>query len=116
MLISNVGMRSALRPSVRSYRHFAGFLAYDMVYTEKSSDDIFFDDFGSGAFDVSEITDLAGADRDVMVASAYAHVLAERSNDQDYRSIAKKNDLIPAEYYPAHLKACAFESADVSDY
>ncbi len=30
----------ALRPFVQSYRHFTGILAYSMVFTDKSNDDI----------------------------------------------------------------------------
>jgi len=38
MLIPNMGMRNAARPSVQSYSHFTGFLAYGMVYGNKSSE------------------------------------------------------------------------------
>ena len=51
-----------------------------------------------------------------MVASHFAHTLAERSANDDYRSIAKRNENEPVEYFGAHLKAQAFESAVVSDY
>jgi len=40
MLIPNMGMRNAARPSVQSYSHFIGFLAYGMVYSNKSNKDI----------------------------------------------------------------------------
>ena len=40
MLIPNMGMRSALRPSVQSYRHFTGIFAYGMAYTKKPNDGI----------------------------------------------------------------------------
>ena len=40
MLIPNMGMRSALRPSVQGFRHFAGDFAYGMAHTEKSNDGI----------------------------------------------------------------------------
>jgi hypothetical protein len=36
---------TALRPSVQSYRHFTGILAYGMVFTIKSNDDISACDF-----------------------------------------------------------------------
>jgi len=45
MAIPNTGMRNALRPSIQSYRHFTGFLAYGMVYSNKSNEHILIWDF-----------------------------------------------------------------------
>lgn len=81
-----------------------------------SSDGILIDDFGTGIFDVQDIIDVSGPDRDVMVAAHYAHVLAERSAVQDYKSITKRRNPEPEEYGPSHLAAQRFESSVVSEY
>jgi hypothetical protein len=40
MLIPNMGMKSALKPSVLGSRHLAGVFAYGMAHTKKSNDGV----------------------------------------------------------------------------
>jgi hypothetical protein len=40
LVIKNPKRITALRPSVQSYRHFTGILAYSMVFTNKSNENI----------------------------------------------------------------------------
>jgi RHS repeat-associated protein len=81
-----------------------------------TSEGIFVDDYSTAAFDVSDITGITGEDRDLMVASHFAHVLQERSEAENYSEDVKTGVIEPPGYRAAHLKADIFESAVVSEY
>jgi RHS repeat-associated protein len=88
------------------------------------SDNILFDNFHTGVFDVSDLRDLDGnPDKDIIVASTFAHVIKERSYSGNYKELIKKGKAknfrsleIDNAYNNGHLAANIFESAVVSDY
>lgn len=82
------------------------------------------DDFATGLFDVQDIKDISGEDRDVQVAANFAHVLSERSAMKNYKSIIGKGknenrwntSITEDALFPAHLRANVFESSVVENY
>jgi len=89
-----------------------------------TSDDVFYENFHTGIFDVTDLRDIDGnQDQDVLLASSFAHVLSERAYLGDYnKRIGEggnenfRNDELDIDYYKSHLAANVFESKVVSDY
>jgi len=88
------------------------------------SEDVFFDDFATAVFDVSDLRDLEkNPDKDVLLASTFAHVLKERSYSGNYKTLIGngkfenkfKRNVQDAEGN-GHLAAQIFESSVVGDY
>ncbi len=83
--------------------------------TKETSDAVFIDEFGTGAFDLQDILDISGPDRDAIVSANIAHVLYERSI-VDYQKIIKRKAPEPEEYGPAHLAANQFQAKVLSEF
>ncbi|WP_222840111.1 RHS repeat-associated core domain-containing protein [Flavihumibacter stibioxidans] len=110
---------------MKGHKVFFDLISKETKNSKLNSDDVFFDDYHTGVFDVSDLRDLNGnPDKDVLAASTFAHVLKERSYSKDYKGIIGKrnfiknhtNLLIQQEYNMAHLAANIFESAVVGSY
>ena len=89
-----------------------------------TSDDVLFDNFHTGIFDVTDLRDTDGnPDQDVLVAANFGHVLSERAYLGGYnKRIGNggndnfRNDELDIDYYKSHLAGNVFESQVVSDY